>query len=813
MADKQQNVFVNFKFNTAEIEKVTQLTNRANDAANKLQSSAEKSGKALDNSFRQPIQSIGAMQNALARLKTQLEVATDPKRVKQLSDQYKQLKTQLDQATKSAFNNAKAISEVGKEASKTSSLLGEVGKALTLVFSAAVVKQAVDIGLSLARLSGNAEGVERAFARAFPNSVNTLNQLREATHGAVNDLELMQKTLQAANLGIAIEKLPILLEFAAARAQQTGESVDYLVDSIVTGIGRKSVLKLDNLGLSTTRLKEQFDGAAIASKSVGEVTAGIADIAKVELEKMGGYVETAATKVSQLESNWENLRKTLAKKIESGPIIDFFNESFQGLDALLKGQQGLRKEQVDASAAAQAERVIQGKAFQDLKDNQAAQVDLLIQEIAERQRLVRVRQSEIDQAVKRRSQIIENLGFLEDEELATRNLNEMITAQAKSRDVLITSIPLLKKYIDELRKIGDKEELGTIESKRKEIEAIQQAIEKTRSSSDLSSRLGIGKLITDLAVAEAELNALLNGPENKEFKLKFNTPEAIKDFEKLIKDLKASVPDGAIVLPVTPVIEMDFWDELGEQFNEQLPEITDAGLQIFTDQLISFEEAEVASLQNRLNNLRNFYDEQQILAGDNDRAKQELRLKEERETAALQKKIAQKEKEARRFSVIIDTAAGIVRAFATSPTIAQGIINAALVAAQGASQLAIINRTQPRFKDGVINLKGPGTGTSDSIQARLSKGESVMTARETQNSMGILKDIRAKKLDDKVLKDLKLSSSGVSYAGMDDSRIIKELQELKERQPDIIEQSGKLYKQYTKGSNYKVKSRISAMGY
>lgn len=35
------------------------------------------------------------------------------------------------------------------------------------------------------------------------------------------------------------------------------------------------------------------------------------------------------------------------------------------------------------------------------------------------------------------------------------------------------------------------------------------------------------------------------------------------------------------------------------------------------------------------------------------------------------------------------------------------------------------------FKDGVINLQGAGTGTSDSISARLSKGESVITARGT----------------------------------------------------------------------------------
>lgn len=38
----------------------------------------------------------------------------------------------------------------------------------------------------------------------------------------------------------------------------------------------------------------------------------------------------------------------------------------------------------------------------------------------------------------------------------------------------------------------------------------------------------------------------------------------------------------------------------------------------------------------------------------------------------------------------------------------------------------------PGFKDGVVGLRGPGTGTSDSIPAWLSAGESVITARATQ---------------------------------------------------------------------------------
>lgn len=51
------------------------------------------------------------------------------------------------------------------------------------------------------------------------------------------------------------------------------------------------------------------------------------------------------------------------------------------------------------------------------------------------------------------------------------------------------------------------------------------------------------------------------------------------------------------------------------------------------------------------------------------------------------------------------------------------------------------------FKEGVIDLRGPGTKTSDSIPARLSKGESVMTADETEKHKGLFQAIRDKDFD------------------------------------------------------------------
>lgn len=57
-------------------------------------------------------------------------------------------------------------------------------------------------------------------------------------------------------------------------------------------------------------------------------------------------------------------------------------------------------------------------------------------------------------------------------------------------------------------------------------------------------------------------------------------------------------------------------------------------------------------------------------------------------------------------------------------------------------QVAEINRQQPpRFKHGKINIDGPGTTTSDSIHAMISKGESVINAKQTAKYQDALEAI------------------------------------------------------------------------
>lgn len=846
MADKTQNIFINYKFPMAEAEKASQILNRVNNSQNLVQQGAQKTGQTLSTAYNSAGKSIESMSIQLARLKTQIQVSSDPKRVADLSNQYKVLKQQIDAANKSAFETPKALKATAAATQGVAQQFGQFYQAAKLVLTAGIAKEILDISLGMATLEGNVAGVERAFQRAFPNSSALLRNLREATHGTVTDFELMQRTLQATNLGVNVERLPKLFEFAAARAQQTGESVDYLVDSIVRGIGRKSLLVLDNLGISATRLKEKLDGAALASQSVGKATEVVGEIAEEELTKMGGYLETNATKVKQLNVAWENLRLTLAKKTTSGFLIDLLTAGTESLEAGIKvattgpvqAATDFHLQIVKDAASAKAALVAEGKAYRDLGDDIGAKIEFMKKELAETKRLADVRKTEIQEteasieSTKKDLYQESLLGLqtgksIRATEKATTALKERVDQQVRSREVLLATIPIFEEYIKHLETQRELEQpvqgTGIIERKKKEIEALQDQIEKTNDLADLGPG---GKLTKALEIAQAELGDLQRAffefdpikfeisidkateSLNKFIKVgeKVNNDAMFKRFEEGIAELANQIPEKLPDIAVPTGWEI-FLEDMAVAWNEFRTEVAVTGVDILADQLMAAEQLELQSLQGRLKALKNFYDEQQILAGDNHRAKEQLRLREERDTTNLQRQIFEKEKKTRKSQALIDGAAGVIKAFATYPYPAALIISA-LIAAQTVSQIRIIDRQRPGFKKGVIDLQGPGTSTSDSIPANLSKHESVMTAWETQHAGDVLRDVRAKKLDNKVLKELK-QGRGAVQQNFNDERIIKAIE--KNRPPDVIEQSGIVYKATKKSDTYLQKIRAKSV--
>ncbi len=140
------------------------------------------------------------------------------------------------------------------------------------------------------KLAREGEGVRIAFERL--NQPGLLDRLKEATHGTVSEVELMKQAIKFENFKLPLEDLATYLAFAQQKAKDTGESVDYMVNSITTGLGRQSKQILDNLGISAAELTKRMNEGA-------DMTKAVADIIREEMAKAGDYVETAADRASQ----------------------------------------------------------------------------------------------------------------------------------------------------------------------------------------------------------------------------------------------------------------------------------------------------------------------------------------------------------------------------------------------------------------------------------------------------------------------------------------------------------------------------------
>lgn len=190
--------------------------------------------------------------------------------------------------------NTKGTEKAQGKFKKLGQSISGVSNLLKGAFAAAVIAGA----FQMAKLAAEAEGVEIAFKRL--NRSDLLDRLRAATKNTVSDLDLMKRAVQAQNFKISLEALPKLLEFAAQRARETGESVDYLVESLVLGIGRKSVMILDNLGLSAIEVREEF-------QKTGDMAVAVGNIINREQAANGVMLETTADKLAQVTTRWENM--------------------------------------------------------------------------------------------------------------------------------------------------------------------------------------------------------------------------------------------------------------------------------------------------------------------------------------------------------------------------------------------------------------------------------------------------------------------------------------------------------------------------
>lgn len=271
---------------------------------------------------------LGEMTQAFTELSVQYKQLTDEEKnspfgkalsesIDKLKLRTQDLKSQLDDVSRSLQN----VNSNQSNSTVTASTVDPFGNLTSKFTKANIYAMAAEKGVEAMQRLGShiadvmhqaqqmsveAEGIRRAFDRL--NRPDLLDKLKEATHGTVSELELMKQAVKFSDFKLNLDEMGTLLAFAQKKAKDTGQSVDYMVDSIVTGLGRKSLMILDNLGLSAAEIKEHMKGS-------GDMTKAVAEIIKQQMSEAGEYVETASDRMARGIADNQNAMIELGDKM------------------------------------------------------------------------------------------------------------------------------------------------------------------------------------------------------------------------------------------------------------------------------------------------------------------------------------------------------------------------------------------------------------------------------------------------------------------------------------------------------------------
>ena len=308
------DVITRFKLET------TQFDSKLRDAAKSLQDiahQAELGGKDFNNFSKKAIdaaRSLGTIKSGANNTKDKLKDL-----VGSFNDAAKAYNSLSETAKKGEFGQALSASlqKLQQDIKQTKEELyslnnasngkgGDLGGSMTMasfkgnVYAYAAEKGAealnmlkdkiTDVLKESMKMSMEAEGIRIAYERL--GRPDLMDKLKEATHGTVTELELMKQAVKFNDFRLSLDDMGAMLAFAQQKAKDTGQSIDYMVDSIVTGLGRQSKQILDNLGISAAEIGEKM-------KTSGDMTKAVAEIIREQMAKSGDYIETSMDRAAK----------------------------------------------------------------------------------------------------------------------------------------------------------------------------------------------------------------------------------------------------------------------------------------------------------------------------------------------------------------------------------------------------------------------------------------------------------------------------------------------------------------------------------
>jgi hypothetical protein len=581
----------------------------------------------------------------------------------------------------------KAAKDIDSNFNKTSSSLvsqfKKVGAALGVAFAATEI---IAFGKESVLLAAKAEGITTAFQKL--NNPNLLSELRKATRGTITDLQLMQAAVKAKNFKIPLEQLGGFFKFATNRAIETGESVDYLVDSIINGIGRKSSLVLDNLGISATELQEEM-------KKTGDFGAAAGNIIARELEKAGDVADTTSIKIAQLSTSFENLKVQVGDAlIELGFFTVKMNES--------AAITSLGSEQLEDYAS---RAVGAAKALSELQMATGENIGVFT-----RYKTLLFGLSDAQEELIKKSK--ENNELREEEYISVERLNNLFSKIDSNQKEEIKNLKFYNDLIAELQTKQKDANITRAEVRQLE-DDINDAIRERLILLGRLRRVGGEELLEQIkSIAEIELLTQIE-----------TTDDIISDKER--RDDKILELQKQLNKDLSDLDEESEEERKGRQKQILLASL-DAAIEVaylISNAVIAGHNAELKSL------------ELQLESGQITREKYDEKRRE------LERKKALADKNAAIFQAIISTAAGVASAL-------PNVFLAALAGALGLAQIAVIASTPlPTFAEGGwVDQKGKIHGNSHAqggVKIEAEGDEFIVKGKHAKKNSGLLEALNA----------------------------------------------------------------------
>lgn len=337
-----------------------------------------------------------------------------------------------------------------------------------------------------------------------------------------------------------------------------------------------------------------------------------------------------------------------------------------------------------------------------------------------------------DGADKQRHQI--NLSYSREIEDLKKKLKEEQNLTAKARDAILTTIKVKEKEREiELQKLADEQITKEIENRQK---LISLQLESVKEGSEQEYQLKMNQL---LAQQELELsNTELTEQMKIAIRAKYD-----KQLEELINTRNANIAKQE-----QEAIRLRFETEIAELHGNE-EEILRVKVEQRKAELDAIQQMEGESIEAF--NLRKLETENAYVDAKQELTDKEIAIEQAKYDAVAQitgglisltEQLGESNEGLAKFSKILalgEIAVNTGKAIAAGVAQAQSVPfpgNIAAIATTVATILANIATAiktvkSAKFATGGL-VTGPGTGTSDSIPAQLSNGESVMTARTTE---------------------------------------------------------------------------------